>query len=123
MKCFLRLAVLSLLLCSPALAYEAETDTIIICDTQKQVERYAQLFDGDQQLAIRAVNTEANNPTACAVMEVAYVQGPVLDVARNTAHAFQIVPIVVIAAKTPGGFQRVKPAPAYTLIKIREIAV
>jgi len=47
----------------------------------------------------------------------------VLDVVRSTAHAFQIVPIVVIAAKTPEGFQRVRPAPAYTLFKIREIAV
>jgi hypothetical protein len=42
---------------------------------------------------------------------------------RSAASSSCGAPIVVIAAKTPEGFQRVKPAPAYTLIKIREIAV
>ena len=123
MKSVLCLATLSLLLCAPALAHQVETDTIMVCDTQKQAERYVQLFDGNSELAISAVNAEANDPTACAMVNVAYVPGPPLGMARSRSHGFELVPIAVIAVKTPVGFQRVKPAIAYTLVKIREHAV
>jgi hypothetical protein len=53
-----------LLMCTPAHAYELETGSITICDTQKQMERFVQLFDGNPQAAMSAVNTEENNPNA-----------------------------------------------------------
>jgi hypothetical protein len=40
----------SLLMCLPAHAYEIESGSVIACDTQEQVGRFVQLFDGDQQL-------------------------------------------------------------------------
>src|SRR5262245_59109572 len=60
----------------PARAHEVETGTVMVCDTQKQVERFVALFEGDAQAAISAVNAEEQDPTACAVLEVAYVSGP-----------------------------------------------
>jgi len=76
MKAALILATLSLRIFVPAYAYETTTGAVMICDTQKQVERYVQLFDGDPQVAIHTVNTEENNPNACALVDVSYVEGP-----------------------------------------------
>jgi hypothetical protein len=80
MKSALRYAMFSLLMCVPAHRYEIESGSVITCDTQEQVERFAQLFDGNQQLAINSVNSEEHNPSACAVIDVAYVPGPSLGV-------------------------------------------
>ena len=58
MKSAMCLTTLFLLMCTPAHAYELETGSITICDTQKQMERFVQLFDGNPQAAMSAVNTE-----------------------------------------------------------------
>jgi hypothetical protein len=71
MKSALRCAMFSLLMCVPAHAYEIESGSVMACDTQEQVERFVQLFDGNQRLAINAVNSEEHNPSACAVIDVA----------------------------------------------------
>src|SRR6266705_3196576 len=67
MKSALRYALFSLLMCAPA--FEIETGSVIACDTQEQVERFVRLFDGYQQLAINAVNSDEQNPSACAVID------------------------------------------------------
>jgi len=117
------LAMLLALLCLPAQAHEVETGAIMVCDTEQQAERYAQVFDGNQQGAISVVNAEANNPTACAVVEVAFVAGPAFEVARGKEHAFAVVPIVVVGFKAPNGIQRLEPTLVFTLVKLREFAV
>jgi hypothetical protein len=123
MKSALRLAMLLSLMSLPAHAHEVETGAIMVCDTQQQAERYAQLFDGNQQVALGAVNAEANNPSACAMVDVAFVQGPPLEIARGKSHAFRIVPIVVVGFKGPNGFQQLQPALVFTLVKVKEFAV
>ena len=125
MKHALHLATLALMIClpAPAHAHEIETGTVVICDTQEQVERYAQLFDGDQEAAIRAVNTEENNPNACALVDVSYVQGPDVGMARSSSHAFRIVPIVVVGVNTSRGYGSVTPALFFTPVEINELAV
>ena len=120
--CFL-LPLLSSFICLPAHAYELEAGTVTICDTQNQVERLAQLFDGDLQVAVSAINDEEHNPSACGIADVAFVQGPGLGVARSGSHAFRIVPIVVVAADTPTGYRRVAPALFFTLVEVEEYAV
>jgi hypothetical protein len=123
MKSALRLALLSFLMSLPAHAHEVETGAIMVCDTQQQVERYAQLFDGNPQVAISAVNAEANDPTACAMVEAAYVQGPPIEIARSKSYAFSIVPIVVVGVSKPNGYQQIRPALFFTLVKVKEFAV
>jgi hypothetical protein len=123
MKSALCLAMLLSLIGLPAQAHEVETGAIMVCDTQQQAERYAQLFDGNQQVALGAVNAEANNPSACAVVEVAFVPGPPVEMARGKSHAFQVVPIVVVGFKGPNGFQQLQPALVFTLVKVKEFAV
>ncbi|HLQ93420.1 MAG TPA: hypothetical protein VK148_25650 [Xanthobacteraceae bacterium] len=123
MKSALCIAMLSLSVCLPAHAYEVQTGAVMICDTQKQVERFVEIFDGNQQIAIRAVNTEENKPNACAMVDVSYVQGPKLDTARNRSHAFQIIPIVVVGINTADGYAPVKPALFFTPVEVKEFAV
>jgi hypothetical protein len=116
-----------LLICLPAQAqaqaYEAETGPVMICDTQKQVERFAQLFDGDMQVAMRAINDEEHNPNACAMVDATYVEGPEIGVARSGSHTFRIVPIVVVAADTSAGYRVVEPALFFTPVPVVEYAV
>jgi hypothetical protein len=114
------LPLMSVFISLPAQAYELETGTITLCDTQKQVERLAQLFDGDLKVAVGAINTEEHNPNACGTADVAYVQGPEIGVARSGSHAFRIVPVVVVAADDAAGYQATKPALFFTLVEIEE---
>jgi hypothetical protein len=123
MKTALVVAILSLVTCPPVHAYETETGAVMICDTQKQVERYVQVFDGNPRAAIRAVNTEENDPNACALADVAYVQGPDVGMARSSSHAFRIVPIAVVGVNTARGAAPVKPALFFTPVEIKELSV
>ncbi len=107
----------------PALAYETETGAVMICDTQKKVERYVQVFNGNPRAAIRAVNTEENDPNACALVNVSYVQGPDVSMARSSSHAFRIVPIVVVSVNRSSGYAPVKPALFFTPVEIKELSV
>jgi hypothetical protein len=123
MKSALRCAMFSLLMCVPARAYEIESGAVMACDTQEQVERFVQLFDGNQQLAINAVNSEERNPSACAVIDAAYVSGPALGVARSRSYAFEITPIVVVGTTTQHGYRQVQPVLFFIPVNLKEFAV
>jgi hypothetical protein len=108
----------------PARAQEVQVGTVTICDTQKQVERVAALFHGDDaQAAISSVNAEENNPSACALADVAYLAGRQLGMARTRSVAFQIIPVIVLGLSTPAGLRTLAPAPFYALVKVTEYAV
>jgi hypothetical protein len=107
----------------PARAQEVRTGKLMICDTQKQVERFVALFNGDAQTAVSAVNAEERNPSACAVADVAYLAGPQIGMARTRNDAFQILPVIVLGLSTPAGLRSIAPAPFYALVKVTEYAV
>ena len=111
------------LMCTPAQAYEIERGPVLICDTQEQVKRFAQVFDGNQDLAINTVNVEAHDPNACAVVNAAYLLGPQLEVARSKAHAFAITGVAVIGVVTPNGYQPITPSLHFTPVSLKEFAV
>ena len=126
MKTALTIATLSLLAISPtvsAQAFDVETGSIMLCDTQKQIERYVELFDGNQDAALKAVNTEASNPTACAMTNVAYVQGEEVGIVRSASDGYKVVQIAVVAVSTGPGYQYIKPSVFFTLVKLKEQAV
>jgi hypothetical protein len=107
----------------PARAQEVRTGKLMICDTQKQVERFVALFNGDARTAVSAVNAEEHNPSACAVADVAYLAGPQIGMARTRSDAFQILPVIVLGLSTPAGLRSIAPAPFYALVKVTEYAV
>jgi hypothetical protein len=123
MKPAFYLALFSLIIFSPARAQEYERGTALLCDTQRQVERYVALFNGEEQSAINAVNTEEKNPTACALETVAFMRGPELGTARNKENAFHIVRILVVGVATPSGLRSVRPSAYFSAFKIVEYDV
>jgi hypothetical protein len=123
MRSALHLALLSLLACYPAQAQEFEHGTALLCDSQKQVERYVALFKGGEQSTVDAVNTEEKDPTACGLANVAFVRGPGLGTARNKNSAYQIVRILVVGVDTPDGIRPVRPTPYFTAFEVVEYDV
>lgn len=123
MRPALYLALLSLLACYPAQAQQFEHGTALLCDSQKQVERYVALFKGEEQSTVDAVNTEEKDPTACGLASVAFVRGPGLGTARNKDSAFQIVRILVLGVDTPDGIRPVRPTPYFTAFEVVEYDV
>jgi hypothetical protein len=123
MKFTLCVATLFLLTCLPARAYDVETGSIAVCDTLKRMERFTQLLDDDPMAAMSAVNGEENDPNACTLADIAYVEGHRLGVARTRSHAFQIVPILVVGTSTSVGYQPVTPAVFFALVEVKEFAV
>ena len=125
MRSALHLALLSLLACYcyPAQAQEYEHGTALLCDSQKQVERYVALFKGEEQSTVDAVNTEEKDPTACGLATVSFMRGPDLGTARNKDSAFQIVRILVVGVDTPEGTRPVRPTPYFTAFEVVEYDV
>jgi hypothetical protein len=117
------LALLAAPLCAPAQAADYEIGASLVCDTQGQAERFVALFDGDAQAAVKVVNAEEKDPTACAIMNVAYMRGPQLGTARHGDNAFEIIRILVVGIETGDGLRPVRPAAYFSLIGIKEYAV
>ena len=117
------LAVLIAPFCGSAQAMEYEVGTSLICDTRSQAERFVTLFSGDTQAAIDAVNAEEQDPSACALVDVAYLRGAKIGTARNGDSAFEIVQIMVVGIDTAGGIRAVRPSAYFSLFGVKEYAV
>src|SRR6266705_1924997 len=96
-------AAFSLLSNLPARAHKIEVGTGIFCDTQRQVERFVALFDGDAKIAMDAVNAEENDPTACILGTVAFIRSPEFVTARNKNDAYHVVRVLVIGFFSEAG--------------------
>jgi hypothetical protein len=116
-------AMLASPFCAPAKASEYEVGATLVCDTQEQVERFAALFVGDAEAAIRLVNAEERNPTACALMNVAYMRGTQVGMARNGEHAFEVIRILVVGVESGNGIRPTRPTPYFSLFGVKEYAV
>ena len=114
---------LMLTLCFSAQAQDIEVTSGLICDTQKQVEQFVALYDGDAQSTAEKVNIAEHNPTACIISGMAYVRGRQLATARTKDTTFQIVPILVVGVVTEKGIQTVAPARYFSAIEVKEIGV
>jgi hypothetical protein len=105
------------------IASDYEVGTSLVCDTRSQVERFVALFAGDAKAAVGAVNAEAHDPTACALVNVAFVRGAQIGMARHGDNAFEIVRILVVGVDTASGIQAVRPAAYFSLFSVKEYAV
>jgi len=118
------LSVALLFLVLPAFASEAdeevETGVALACDTQHQAERFVSLYDGDEENAASAVNAEEHDPTACAMVSVAYLAAPPLTTARVKDATFQIVPILVLGVVTPDGTRQTPPTKLFSIVRVEE---
>jgi hypothetical protein len=92
----------------------------LVCDTLGQVELFADLFTGDARTAIKVVNEEEHDPTACAIVNVAFVRGDKHGVIRHGDAAFEIVHILVVGVETERGIRPVRPAAYFSLFEVKE---
>jgi len=113
-------AALSLIISVPSRAQTVEVETGVFCDTQKQMERYVALYNGDTQAALNAVNKEVNDPTACVYGTIAYIRGPEIATARNRKETYHIVRVIVVGFMTHSGFRAAAPAASFSAEKIDE---
>src|SRR5580704_9009122 len=114
-------AALSALLCFSARAQEIQVGTGIVCDTQKQMERFVALFDGDVEAAVKVVNAE-EDANACVAGTIAYVRGPDIATARTQNATFQIVRVLVVGILTEAGFRATVPAAFFSAERVEERA-
>jgi hypothetical protein len=122
MSYIIQVALLSVLLCSSVQAQEIEVGTGIVCDTQKQMERFVALFHEDADAAVKAVNAEEDDPNACVFGTIAYVRGPDIATARAPNATFQIVRVLVVGIFTQAGFQATIPAAFFSVERVEERA-
>jgi hypothetical protein len=131
MKRTLRFALISLLLCAPARAQDSrgvdqrdiEVGDTLVCDTQEQAERYIAHFKGDAEAAVRAVNREESDPSACGVVSAAFMRGSNVAAVSQGNMAFRIVRILVLGVDGPDGLRAVEPAPYFTIFGVTEYPV
>ena len=108
-------AALSLLSCLQSRAHSIEVATGIFCDTQKQMERLVELLDGDVTNAVKAVNAEENDATACMFGTIAFIRGPEIATARGKSGAYQIVKVVVVGFLTETGLRAAVPMRSFSV--------
>jgi len=113
-------AALSLLTSAPSRAQTVEVETGVFCDTQKQMERYVALYNGDTQTALNAVNKEVNDPTACVYGTIAYIRGAEVATARSRSGTYHVVEVIVVGFMTHSGFRAAAPAASFSAEKIDE---
>jgi hypothetical protein len=114
--------VMSTSMSTPTWTQDIEVETGVFCDTQKQMERYVAIFDGDTQRAINAVNAEENDRTACVYGTIAYVRGPEIATTRNRSGTYHIVRVIVVGFMSHSGFRASAPAASFSAEKIDERA-
>jgi hypothetical protein len=122
MSYIIHVTLLSVLLTFSARAQNVEVGTGIVCDTQKQMERFVALFHDDAEAAVKAVNAEENDPNACVVGTIAFVRGPDIATARTQNATFQIVRVLVVGIFTAAGFRATVPAAFFSAEKVEERA-
>jgi hypothetical protein len=116
----IHVALFSALLCFSARAQNVEVGTGIVCDTQKQMERFVALFHGEVEAAVKAVNAEEDDPNACVAGTIAFVRGPDIATARTQNATFQIVRVLVVGIFTQAGFRATVPAAFFSAERIDE---
>jgi hypothetical protein len=120
MKIAVTLGCFFVLLSGAARGGEIEIGTPVVCNTQKQIEEFVAFNQADPQTAIRDVNAEEEDPTACGVANLAFFRGRNTVTIRTKDATFQIVDILVIGAVTDDGLRSVAPSVQFALFKIDE---
>jgi len=119
-------ALLSLSLCTPALAqgvapHEVAVERGVFCDTQQEMERLVALSEeGDVESALNKVNGEMRNPAACKAGTIAYIRGPEVSVAQNWNESVHIVRVIVVGVLARAGLRMISPAAAFSIDRVPE---
>jgi hypothetical protein len=120
------IAVLATLIFGPAAqaedsgAGEVQVGTQLVCNTQHEAFRFVKLYAGDTEAALRIVNAEEGDPTACGIVPVLYFVGSLLGSARSGNATFNIVKILIIGVVTTDGVRTVLPTEYFSALAVDE---
>jgi len=112
-------AFLTAFVVSGAKAREIELGTGVVCDTQAQIERFAQLSDNSGELEAKLHTINADAPYACALMEVAYYRGKSHGQLHTAAGTVEVVEILVVGFKY-GTWNQLTPTIQWTIFPVIE---
>jgi uncharacterized membrane protein YraQ (UPF0718 family) len=101
---------------------EIQVGARLVCNTQHEAFRFVKLYSGDAETALRIVNAEESDSTACDIVPVLYFIGPRLGSARTQTGSttFNIVKILVIGVVTADGVRTVLPTEYFSALAIDE---
>jgi hypothetical protein len=116
-------AVLATIAFGPTLAEDSGTGEIQIDTwlvTQHEAFHFVKLYSGDAEVALRIVNAEESNPTACDIIPVLYFVGPRLGSAKTGNTTFSIVKILVIGVVTTDCVRTLLPTECFSTLAVDE---
>jgi len=123
MGTFLRSAVLIITLIGGCEASAQTTDKFaighgVVCDTQKQIERYLALYKEHSrpEIAVQTVNAETEKPAACHISWIAFISGQIIGSVEVEGGVMRVTQIVVLVKKTERGWIREVSRPQYTAV-------
>ncbi len=99
---------------------EGAEDTVgplLICNTAKQLNRFVDLLNGGRDAvdAVRLVNEEAQNPTACGNVLAAFEVGKLVAEVKMSGELFSIFEVKITALSDGSGWTQVSPTTQYTI--------
>src|SRR5581483_6642382 len=95
----------------------------VVCDTEAQARRFAALYaESGADAALKRVNSEAADQTACAMMVIAFRNPEHISEVSTARDALEIVKVTVVAAVTQQGWQLIDNATQYAAVKPAGIA-
>lgn len=97
----------------------------VVCDTSDQIQQFAKLSeqDGNVAKAIKAVNTAAKNPAACAQIVAAFVRGKNVGQVHRAHDSLQVAEITILAVPEGNQWQFVSPVKQYTAFAVKGIEI
>ena len=97
----------------------------VVCNTKEQAAKFARLSDetGNILQAIKTVNAEAENPTACGKLIAAFVRGRSVGEVHRTHGSVKLAEITIVAVPDGKGWQRVPPVKQYTAFALKGIEI
>jgi hypothetical protein len=101
-------------------ASEVQVGTQLVCNTQHEAFRFVKLYSGDAEAALRIVNAEESDPTACGIIPVVYFVGHRLGSARTGNTTFNIVKILVTGVVTTDGVRAMPPTEYFSALVVDE---
>jgi hypothetical protein len=99
-------------------AGEIQVGTRLVCNTQHEAFRFVKLYSGDGEAALRIVNAEESDPTACDIIPVLYFVGSQLGSAKSGNATFNVVKILVVGVITSDGVRTVLPTEYFSALAV-----
>lgn len=89
-----------------------------VCDTQMQIELFAQNVTAGENDPIAATNEQLDIKNACGVVRAVYVSHGRVGVVKMAGDYYEIIRITVIGVATSTGILPVQPSEGFTLFHV-----